>query len=279
MKNALRFLGSSLGVSLFLVGAASAQTTWTNGAQDSSWTNGSNWSAGVPTVSSSATINVQPTDDGIILDAGVPASVGSLAFGSSLTGSVTITRLTPGDTLTINGGITNGTSAISHKFDLPIIAGASATYAGGSGGLTFKSLSVGTNVISTTGTITINTLLSFDLNSTSAYGSIGLVNVTGATIQITVGSGYVAKANDTFDFAPNASSSAFTGAIFNASSLPTLTGGLSWDTSKFLSQGTITVVPEPSTWALFGLSLLFVAIFCRLQPRLRVRRATISVRR
>jgi hypothetical protein len=35
-------------------------------------------------------------------------------------------------------------------------------------------------------------------------------------------------------------------------SLPSLAGGLDWDTSSFLSNGTITVVPEPNVAALLG---------------------------
>jgi hypothetical protein len=46
---------------------------------------------------------------------------------------------------------------------------------------------------------------------------------------------------------------------FSQVSLPALSNGLSWDTSNLYSNGTISVVPEPSTLALFAASALGLA--------------------
>lgn len=235
-------------------GAASlpAQTVWNNPANDSSWTNPANWSAGVPGPTSAVSIQAQPADDTLGIDTGGTATVASFTFDAALTASVDVVPLF-NETLQVNGGITNN-DANAHRFSLPVIAGANATFAGGSAGLTFDSLFVGSHSVATTGSITIDSFLTFSLNSAASYSQIGLVNVSGATININV-SGYTANWGDTFDFSPSASSGAFTGAIFNPASLPALGGGLEWDTSKFLSEGVITVVPEPSSWALAALGV------------------------
>ncbi len=242
--------------------ALQAQTTWTDGAQDTFWTTSANWSAGVPTTTSVVTIGTQPTEDVIDVNTdGNPTVVAGFIFAATLTNSVDVAA-DFSETLQVNGAITNNDNN-EHVFSLPVFAGANATYAGGSAGLSFDTLIVGTNLISTTGTINIFTQLSFNLNSTSAYGRIGAVVVDGAAIQINVGPGYVAHSGDTFDFAPTAFSNAFTGATFDPATLPALGGGMSWDTSNLLSQGTLTVVPEPATWGLFIVGLFSLLIFRR----------------
>jgi fibronectin-binding autotransporter adhesin len=46
---------------------------------------------------------------------------------------------------------------------------------------------------------------------------------------------------------------------FGVTNLPTLSAGLSWNTTELDSQGTLTIVPEPSAWALviLGLAVVF----------------------
>lgn len=245
-----------LSVAVCGVTGLQAQTVWNNPANDSSWNTPSNWSAGVPTPTSAVSIAAQPADDVLGIDTGGPTTIASLTFDSTLTASVDVAPLF-NETLQVNGGITNNDDN-AHGFSIVVFAGANATFAGGSAGLKFDTLFVGSHLVATTGSITIDSTLNFTLNSTSAYSQIGLVNVSGATININV-AGYSANLGDTFDFAPSATSGAFTDAIFNPATLPALGGDLEWDTSRFLSEGVITVVPEPSTWALAALGILALA--------------------
>lgn len=153
--------------------------------------------------------------------------------------------------LTVNGSIANS-SSFQDEFGLTLNAGANATYAGGSGGLRFDFLNVNTKTIGTSGSVLIGSggTLVFDINSLSTFGSIGSINASGATIN--VAGTYTGHAGDSFDL----TSGSFTGATLG--SLPTLTGGLTWNTSQFTSQGILTVVPEPSTYALLALGMLLL---------------------
>jgi autotransporter-associated beta strand protein len=83
------------------------------------------------------------------------------------------------------------------------------------------------------------------------------INVTGAltldgTINVSWFNGFSAANGDSFNLLDWSTISA-TGFNMNTDlSLPSLAGGLDWDTSSFLSNGTITVVPEPNVAALLG---------------------------
>ncbi len=156
-----------------------------------------------------------------------------------------------GEILTVNGAISN-LSSFNQDFTLSVDSGANATYAGGSAGLTFSQLIVGSDDINTTGLVDISAGLTFTINSLSSYGQIGSVDVAGATINI--GGGYTGHYGDTFDLTSGNFASATLG------SLPTLSAGLSWDTSDFLTDGVIEVVPEPSFFALLTMGLGFLAI-------------------
>jgi hypothetical protein len=61
-------------------------------------------------------------------------------------------------------------------------------------------------------------------------------------------------AGDTFDFTTSSFGTA------NIGTLPTLTGGMTWNTTSFISNGVLSVVaaiPEPSTYgALFGAAVI-----------------------
>ncbi len=250
-------------------GSAYAATSWTGNGDGYFWTDDANWTPSTyPTGAIDVQIGIDPAANIIgIFNAQAAASV---LFQNSLTQSIRfIAAGGTTDSLTVNGNITNA-SSFSHQFDVATIAGADATYTGGSAGLTFSNLVIGTQQIATSGSVSItqNTSLIFTINSSSVFGSVGLISVANATVSIN--GTYTGVMNDTFDF----TSGDFSGATIG--SLPTLSGSLSWDSSQFLSQGILTVVPEPSTWALLGVALLVAALF-RSKPvsaraRFRIRR-------
>jgi len=229
---------------------ANAQITqWSDTAGDSAWSTSSNWSAGVPNSLSNVEIAMQPTADLIGIDTGGPVTVHSFVFDAALTAPVEILPGTGAETLKVTAGITNQDNN-THRFSLNVIAGGNATYDAGVGGLTFDRLDINTRTISTSGAITIGTSIVFDLGSTAVFGSIGSVSVSGATIHIA--GNYNGNAGDSFDL----TTGDFSGA--NIGQLPAITGGLTWDTSQFFSQGILNVVPEPSVEALCGLGFALI---------------------
>ena len=125
----------------------------------------------------------------------------------------------------MNGPITNNNPA-NQILSIPIFSGANATYNGGTGGLTFNSLSLETNtavslttpipaIVQTTGTITVTGGLVFQLNSnsstnlsaTSGYSQIiqnsGTFNASGG--QILLSGPYTGNAGDVFQLVTAAS--------------------------------------------------------------------------
>jgi len=78
----------------------------------------------------------------------------------------------------------------------------------------------------------------------------------GGTLDLNVS--YAATAGDTFLL--------FTSGGFDSGSFTittNLAGGLTWDDSQLASTGVISIVPEPSTFALSGLVLIAIAMFAR----------------
>ncbi len=251
---------------LILIG----QTAWIDGGFDSTWSTSSNWSNGVPNSSSSVIIQTQPTDDLIGIDTGVTV-IGSLTFASSLSSPTAILAF-GNDTLQVNGAITNLDSSL-HTLGLPVFAGANATWAGGSGGLAYTAgVNLGTRSITLTGNHSINGPLVFEITSPTVFGRFlgnGSLTTSGAAITIQVAPTYLATANvgDSFTFF----SSGFTGASFNTTAFLNnnpLPSGLSWNTSQFISQGVIQVIPEPASIA--GLAGLAAVGFVATRRRRRV---------
>lgn len=233
---------------------ASAQTIWTDGAQDQMWSTSSNWSAGVPTSTLAVQIGAQPTGDQIGIDTGAATTVASFAFNNTLTASVDIAPF-GSETLQVNGAITNN-SAFTDSFSLPVYVGANATW---SGSLSFASLvNVTTYQLTLINTVSFapGSSLNFDITNTTTYGRFlgsGTATVTGLTISI--GGTYRGVQGDTFDF----TSGNFFGATLGT--LPTLDAGLAWNTSNFSSAGILTVmaVPEPTSLALLVTGGVLVA--------------------
>ena len=239
-----------------------APDTWTDGASaiaNGSWSTAGNWDSGVPTSTSDVVIGTMaPGDDIVGIDTGTNVTVNSFTFASSLdtmtAPPVLVLNTAANEQLTVTSGITNDTT-FQNEFHVIVNAGGNATYAGGAGLLFSNPLNVGKFTITTTGSVTVaaGNSLDFDINSLSSFGSIGAVNVQGATIEI-FGT-YTGHAGDTFDL----TTGNFDGATLGQ--LPTLAAGLSWDTSDFFADGRLTVdaVPEPSTYGLMllgGLALL-----------------------
>jgi len=232
-----------------------AQTIWTDGGFDQTWSTTANWNTGILPISTTAVqIGTQPTANQIGVDTGA-TTVASFTFNNTLTSAVDITLFLVGDTLQVNGAITNN-SAYTDSFTLPVTSGASAVW---SGPLKFNSQAViGVNQITLSNAITFADSISFDITNVTTYGHFlgaGTATVTGATINID--GAYTGVANDTFDF----TTGSFSGATLGT--LPTLSGGLTWNTTNFLTTGVLTVVPEPTTWALLAGSLTTVMVFHR----------------
>ncbi len=232
-------------------------TTWTDGASNQEWSDAINWSSGVPISTSNVQIGVQPTDNQIGIDTGSTV-IASLAFDNTLSRSMDITGFSFSDTLQVNGAITNN-SSFTHSFSLPVFAGAGSSV--WTGNLSFQnSTTIGIAQVTLANTISFSsgTNLNFDITNSSTYGRFlgsGSAAVTGVFINI--GGSYTGVNGDTFDF----TSGNFSGATLV--SLPTLTGGLTWDSSNFLTNGTLSVVPEPGTVALATLGLTALVIFRR----------------
>jgi hypothetical protein len=246
-------------IAIFSASSLSAATDlWTDGAGDQTWSSPTNWNNGVPSATSDVQIAVQPTLDQIGIDGGGLTTVASFTFNNTLTGSVDIAPF-GGDTLSVTGAIANN-STFSDSFSLPVLAGGSATWTGGTAGLVFGNI-----VNFQTRSITLANLLTFsgpsvnfDITNTSTYGRfLGAGTAIVSGIVINVGGTYTGVLGNSFDL----TSGSFAGASIGT--LPTLTGGLLWDTSSFLTTGQLTVVaaPEPSTYALMavGLGVLLVA--------------------
>ncbi len=87
----------------------------------------------------------------------------------------------------------------------------------------------------------------------------GLATLNG-TLNVTLVNGFVPSASETFDFFNGPTTGSFT-----QINLPALSNGLSWNTSNLYTTGEISVVPEPSTLALFGIGAICLAMY--LQPR------------
>lgn len=150
------------------------------------------------------------------------------------------------ETLAVTGAITNN-SAFMAPFSLPVTAGGNAVW---SGPLAFSAnVSFGISQITLANAASFSgSAIEFNIVDAFTYGRFlgaGTATVTGVTLNI--GSTYTGSSGDVFDL----TSGNFSGATLG--SLPALTGGLTWDTTNFLANGTLSVVPEPSSGMLLFL--------------------------
>jgi hypothetical protein len=254
---------SKIALVILLATAAqcAAQTSWTNVGVDSSWSNTSNWSSGLlPTSTSDVTIGVRPQDGILGLDTGSNISIKSLTVSGGV-GSFSVISGGGSDQITLTGSIANnGGGTVEFQSPLTINA-ASSTW---SGGLNLAGIvNIGTSqvTLAALGTNAFTGTLNFDITDASIYGRFlgtGATSYTGAVTVNILGS-YAGVLGNTFDF----TTGNFTNVTLGA--LPTLTGGLTWNTTQFISNGILTVaasaIPEPSTYAaLAGVLVLGMAV-------------------
>jgi autotransporter-associated beta strand protein len=110
----------------------------------------------------------------------------------------------------------------------------------------------------------------FFLSSATQYSRINAVNALtlGGTINVVLQDGFAPAQDDVFVLFGGVSSiNSDSFSLATGLNLPSLSEGLAWNTSSFVTDGTLTVIPEPSTYALviglgcvlFGLRRRFVS--------------------
>lgn len=196
------------------------------------------------------------------LAAATPANLALTKNGAgrqTLTGNSTYT----GATNITAGTLIVGVNGVGSLGNTAVTVGASAAL-GGSGTIGGPVTISGTLAPGNSpGTLTINNSLTLNSSASTLMelgGSlisdydrvIGVTNLTlDGVITVSLVNAYTPGFGDSFDLFDW--SGLLTSSGFNIATdliLPTLGGGNSWDTSAFLTNGTITVVPEPSTTAL-----------------------------
>lgn len=246
-----------------------AQTTWTDGGGDASWTNTSNWSNGVPT-SGTAVIFENPISvvgidtGGSTTVASITVNTGTDAFFIASAGS---------ETLIVNGSFLNNSTNLV-EINVGYTVGASSIL---DGPITFNSsLNLDLRTATIAGDITLNSSIVFQLNNTTitgygrfSAGSGSSITFSGGinSISFSASSTYTGVNGDSFNLVSNSGGTltGFSASLFDISTLPTLTGGLTWNTDN-LGSGVLSVVPEPATWALLATGLTTMMIF---RPRRR----------
>jgi hypothetical protein len=176
-----------------------------------------------------------------------------------------------GDSLQVNGDVTNsGTSSSQPIFSLPFFVGANSVWTGylqfsntiniQTYDVTIAAAPTGINFVS-------GSTINFEISSATTYGKLlgaAPTSVSGVNINISLGA-YTGQAGDTFDFL---ATGGFTGANLNA--LPSLDPAYAWDSSNFITNGTLSVVavPEPATLVLLAGGLGALLVFRRRAGRM-----------
>jgi autotransporter-associated beta strand protein len=167
-----------------------------------------------------------------------------------------------GGTLVINGNQSASAGAVT------VDAGAALSGDGIIGGATTVSGTLGDSSVAG---LQFNNGLTLEASSTAIFQITGtgagesdqilgdgssVLTLNGGTLALD-NTGYTAVLNDTIVVATGFSG--LTG-TFGSITGTDLGGGLSWDTSNLYTTGTLTVVPEPATWALLagGLAVLVI---------------------
>lgn len=223
------------------------------------------------TGSSSTVTNSSATAATLTLDTAVSSTYAGLVTGNlslvkqggadftlgSGTHGYTGTTIVEGGRLAVNGNIS--TSLVTVK-DGGILGGT-----GSLGGVTLVESDGTVAPGNSAGTLTINNSMTLDLGSILSMEIDGIlageydrlvVNgdlTANGTLLLVLGGLYTPASGHSFDLVDWTGS--FTGTPdFN--SLPVLGGGLSWNTSTFVSDGMVSIIPEPSAAFLGGAGLL-----------------------
>lgn len=179
---------------------------------------------------------------GTVIDSGTVEISGTSALGTgdvlvNAAGTLAGNGAIAGDT-TVHGTVAPGSSPGLLDFD---------------GSLTFEAASTLSLEISSTGTRGVN----FD--AINVGGNLTIAPT--AALVLTYIDGYTPQVGNTFQFLN------FTVVdgefLFNND----IGGGLSWDTSNLYTTGEMTVIPEPSTWALLGMGAAVTLWFGRRRAR------------
>jgi|GEM_PF-2592871 len=259
-------------------------TDWTgNSTVDTTdWSDATNWSAGVPTITTVANL-IYPAGDAADIVISTDSSAIGLVYGADLTyykflGTASKVTLTIG-----SSGITNLStnalndsavpSAINHAANTAL--GASSTFSAGTLGLEMNgSLDIKTNtltVATVAGTLILDGGTSFSVASASTYGKIagtGLVQLSGAltfdfTTPVGAGTWDFINQTPTGTLTSLSLADSYSGSFTETTpgSWDATAGGLTWNYKA--ATGILTSVPEPPTWALLAGSLTTVMVFRR----------------
>lgn len=215
--------------------------------------------------------------------AGVISGTGSLVKSNALSGAnirtLTLSGInTYSGSTTISGGILTLTGSIANSSVIDVKAGATFNVSGVTGGFSLG----GGQLLQGSGTVNgpiniLGTLApgnsagTITFNNALAFGDVSLLNleiggtsstdfdkITGVT-DLTLNGTFVVSLINSFDPAPGNVfdvldwSGALVSTSFNVATdlvTPALGGGKSWDKSNFLTNGSLTVIPESSTAAL-----------------------------
>lgn len=256
-----------LSLPLFFVAALHARalspTAWTDSGHDSSWSDSANWSAGVPSAASAVTIGVQPSGSIIGVDTGALENpIGSLTFGASLSGSLTLTNAGV-EHLAVAAGIANN-SAFDLELALPLELSTPQEIATGGGLLLSSGLSLNAAVevegaeVLTLGAGT-QTVLTIAPDSFGHFTGGGTLDYAGSNLvfdfsqSVTTGSAWdlveTATAGSAF------ASVSFSGGAYDGALTETspgvwegTVGGTDWSYTE--ATGILAAVPEPGAGAL-----------------------------
>ena len=255
---------------IFPVVSYGADVTWTDGGGDGYWETATNWSSNpsLPSASSNVTINTTVSAPPLFIDSTV--EILSLNIGASANLGVPPIFGTNGPgSLQVDGNVTYSQSS-SLQLQLPVIVGASSTWSGPldfANNISLYKSSGAATTMTIAGTTIFETVVNLTIDNATTNSAVnvasGSATFTGATIKIFANTGYAPVAGNSWTF----TNSNFSGATLDTSNI-TLGAGLSWSpTATFLSTGVLTVVPEPTTWALLAGSLTTVMVFRRRRPQ------------
>ncbi|MEI6033079.1 MAG: PEP-CTERM sorting domain-containing protein [Verrucomicrobiae bacterium] len=255
----------------FFLATGFSQVVWNNSIENGFWSDPGNWVGGAaPDGNQTASFAGTPAGNQTLVDGVVITEVGALSFNLTtngftidpLVGSLqvngNITNVVPGGNATAGGGIPT--------INVPITVGANSAWNGyiNFGGLVdLQQYQVDINGAAVH--FNPDSQITFGIGSgTSDYGKFGGTTALGltanATISIVINGAYAGNYGDTFHFLANGGFDPTATYVLPDPSV-WLSGGLTWDVSQFLTNGTLSVIPEPTTWALMAMSLAAAGLF------------------